>query len=451
MLYLVTPLNFFLDSRCYHKRVTLYLCNFAMWNHCLKCFALRNINSLNADIQVQLRQCLLAPVTMVNKPISLVIERYISTSQHLHRKIRLMTVDRDNVNLQLKKQVRYSEDYIQHKIDEHNLGVRRLAAMMGEDPDSFTNEDVKKAIQYLFPSSLTAKPARPQMEHPSVVFPAKIKLQANKEGRPHHYLFYTRQPALYGLMHEAYDCILDLHSYADKMRKMGQRPPKPLDLGLTHWLSKEDIEKEVLSSKISDDLYNQFITQIERLVEEPYSEKYKDFIMKFRRKLVQRELSTGTLEKEVGKDGREFVRCQGFRKTARADVKLIANGSGKITINGKPMQEFFNIIADRETVVTPFIFLGILLRFDVEATVDGGFQGNWMMLHGKQYFHDGTRKSAMAGAIRYGISSAIRLFISPEQIEIMRRAGLLTRDLRVRERKKPGKRGARRSPTWKKR
>ncbi|ERL86358.1 hypothetical protein D910_03766 [Dendroctonus ponderosae] len=59
--------------------------------------------------------------------------------------------------------------------------------------------------------------------------------------------------------------------------------------------------------------------------------------------------------------------------------------------------------------------------------------------------------SGQAGAIRYGISWALRSFVDQETMESMRLAGLLTFDIRVRERKKPGQAGARRKFTWKKR
>uniref|UniRef100_A0A182JSA3 28S ribosomal protein S9, mitochondrial n=1 Tax=Anopheles christyi TaxID=43041 RepID=A0A182JSA3_9DIPT len=63
----------------------------------------------------------------------------------------------------------------------------------------------------------------------------------------------------------------------------------------------------------------------------------------------------------------------------------------------------------------------------------------------------GGGSSSQAGAVRWGIAMALRSFVDDEQIARMRVAGLLTRDYRRRERKKPGQAGARRKYTWKKR
>nr|CAD7464246.1 unnamed protein product [Timema tahoe] len=81
----------------------------------------------------------------------------------------------------------------------------------------------------------------------------------------------------------------------------------------------------------------------------------------------------------------------------------------------------------------PLIFTGLLGAVDIEATVAGG------------------GSSGQAGAIRWGISWGLRSFVDQEMVEKMRLAGLLTRDYRKKERKKPGQEGARRKYTWKKR
>ena len=79
----------------------------------------------------------------------------------------------------------------------------------------------------------------------------------------------------------------------------------------------------------------------------------------------------------------------------------------------------------RETLITPFTFLGQLRQYDVEATVDGGFAGNWSMLNGTINKYPGVYKSAMAGAIRLAISRALLPFINEEQSEQMRRGNLI--------------------------
>ena len=76
---------------------------------------------------------------------------------------------------------------------------------------------------------------------------------------------------------------------------------------------------------------------------------------------------------------------------------------------------------NRETLIAPFAFLGQLRSYDVKATVDGGFAGNWSMLNGRVNKYRGCYKSAMAGAIRLAISKALLAFVNEEQSEQMRR------------------------------
>ncbi|XP_026474894.1 28S ribosomal protein S9, mitochondrial-like [Ctenocephalides felis] len=86
-----------------------------------------------------------------------------------------------------------------------------------------------------------------------------------------------------------------------------------------------------------------------------------------------------------------------------------------------------------EKLLFPLIFTGMNGKVDIEANVEGG------------------GPSGQAGAIRWGIAWGLRSFVDQETIEKMRLAGLLTRDYRRKERKKPGQEGARRKFTWKKR
>ncbi|RZC38077.1 Ribosomal S9 domain containing protein, partial [Asbolus verrucosus] len=84
-------------------------------------------------------------------------------------------------------------------------------------------------------------------------------------------------------------------------------------------------------------------------------------------------------------------------------------------------------------VLFPLLFTNMHDKVDVEAVVEGG------------------GPSGQAGAIRWGIAWGLRSFLDQDTIEKMRLAGLLTRDYRTRERKKPGQEGARKKFTWKKR
>lgn len=128
---------------------------------------------------------------------------------------------------------------------------------------------------------------------------------------------------------------------------------------------------------------------------------------------------------------RPYFSAVGKRKTAIARVKLYSGGSGLCRVNGASVEEYFGPTA-AENACSPLVCTETKARFDVEARVAGG---------GKQ---------AQAGAVRHGISRALILF-NPEFRPELKRAGFLRRDPRVKERKKPGLKRARRAPQFSKR
>ena len=127
----------------------------------------------------------------------------------------------------------------------------------------------------------------------------------------------------------------------------------------------------------------------------------------------------------------KYIQALGRRKTATAQVRLTP-GSGKVTVNGKPFEAFFTTEELRGSVLRPLKAVEQLEKFDVSIkTVGGGMVGQ-------------------AEASRLGIARA--LVLSEENLKtVLKASGLMTRDPRKKERKKFGKRGARRSPQWRKR
>ncbi|HFC97870.1 MAG TPA: 30S ribosomal protein S9 [Thermosulfurimonas dismutans] len=122
----------------------------------------------------------------------------------------------------------------------------------------------------------------------------------------------------------------------------------------------------------------------------------------------------------------------GKRKTAIARV-WITPGSGRIVVNQKDFDEYFyDHIVARYIVEQPFRLTGTEGKFDVYCTVKGG------------------GKNAQAEAIRHGIAKALTEY-HPDYRPPLKKAGLLTRDARVKERKKYGLRGARRGQQYSKR
>jgi len=127
--------------------------------------------------------------------------------------------------------------------------------------------------------------------------------------------------------------------------------------------------------------------------------------------------------------GRSYA--TGKRKDAVARV-WIKPGSGKVTVNGKEMDAYFARPVLQMILRQPFTVAGVDGQFDVMATVKGG------------------GLSGQAGAVKHGISKALQLY-EPSLRGALKAAGFLTRDSRVVERKKYGKRKARRSFQFSKR
>ena len=122
----------------------------------------------------------------------------------------------------------------------------------------------------------------------------------------------------------------------------------------------------------------------------------------------------------------------GRRKSAVARVRLIPGGNGTISINGKTLDEYFGLDTLKYIVRQPLALTETLTKYDVLVNVKGGgFTGQ-------------------AGAIRHGIARALNL-AEPELHVALKKAGFLTRDSRLKERKKYGLKKARKSPQFSKR
>jgi len=135
-------------------------------------------------------------------------------------------------------------------------------------------------------------------------------------------------------------------------------------------------------------------------------------------------------KKLMQRKGRYFY-ANGKRKTSVALVRLYENGKGEVVVNNRPAEEYFFGI-QMGNIKAPLKLANALKLFDVVVMVKGG------------------GVNSQADAIRHGISKAL-LEYDPELRQVLKKAGYLTRDSRVKERKKPGLRRARRAPQWAKR
>ena len=130
--------------------------------------------------------------------------------------------------------------------------------------------------------------------------------------------------------------------------------------------------------------------------------------------------------------GGSFIPAIGRRKTSIARVRLIKNGKGTITVNDHAFDKYFTTFDLRTQVAAPLKAVGQDTAVDISAHVLGG----------------GTR--GQAEAVRHGIARAL-IILNPTFRKTLKKLGYLSRDPRERERKKFGKKGARRSPQWSKR
>ncbi|MCJ7824837.1 MAG: 30S ribosomal protein S9 [Anaerolineales bacterium] len=121
----------------------------------------------------------------------------------------------------------------------------------------------------------------------------------------------------------------------------------------------------------------------------------------------------------------------GRRKTSSARVRIMA-GSGQFVVNGKPGPDYFTRMGDMDIILDPMKAVEMEGKLDVSVIVKGG------------------GVSGQTGAVMHGVARAL-IKMEPELRPIMRSGGFLTRDSRMKERKKPGLKRARKAPTYTKR
>jgi small subunit ribosomal protein S9 len=132
------------------------------------------------------------------------------------------------------------------------------------------------------------------------------------------------------------------------------------------------------------------------------------------------------------KNKKLYIYAVGRRKTSSAQVKLYKKGEGEITVNNKDLKEYFPTEQLQNIIYAPLKVVGQGEKLKIWSKVVGG------------------GKIGQAEAVRHGISRAL-LEINPNFRKPLRKHGYLTRDPRMKERKKPGLKGARRAPQWSKR
>ncbi len=126
-----------------------------------------------------------------------------------------------------------------------------------------------------------------------------------------------------------------------------------------------------------------------------------------------------------------YTRTLGRRKEAVAQIRM-THGTGKIMVNDKPVEVYFPHEEWVRVIKSPFVLVGMEDKFDVTVKTNGG----------------GVR--GQADSLRLAIARALIVY-NPDFRASLKKQGMLARDARVKERKKYGKKKARRSPQWSKR
>ena len=133
-----------------------------------------------------------------------------------------------------------------------------------------------------------------------------------------------------------------------------------------------------------------------------------------------------------GTAGKSYLYGLGRRKRSVAQVRLYLNGSGKVTVNDKDLKEYLPVFENQMRATAPLKETGMLESVDVVVKTQGG------------------GITGQADAIRLGLARA--LLVHNEALRpVLKKLGLLVRDARKKERKKPGLKKARRAPQWSKR
>ncbi|XP_013413544.1 28S ribosomal protein S9, mitochondrial [Lingula anatina] len=319
-----------------------------------------------------------------------------------------------------------------HQLAQYKKARGHLQNIIGLKQMSTLNRN--RSLKNLFPSGLFEPKARPMFRKP---FLKPIRSSVRTDGRPSHYLFYTSKPRYYEVMNAIALKLEHIQRYEEFM--VSQGISKPSSEAMMSWadggrpMTLKTFQKKC--GHISTQDYLRFVLLLQKTVVQPYSYIHRDWINQFRRFFDRTRPPKDKKEPKIHVDekGRQYSVAEGKKKTSLARVKLFVKGTGEVTVNGKPMVAYFPKALDREQLLSPLDVTKKLTTTDVEAeAILGGHR-------------------SQARAIRIALSKCLTVFVSEEEREMLRLAGLFKRDSRIRERKKPGQKKARKKHTWKRR
>lgn len=181
-------------------------------------------------------------------------------------------------------------------------------------------------------------------------------------------------------------------------------------------------------------LNHEDLTVTETLTEDIETTETTPFIDEENREIAYRADSAGSVQ--AASATRPAVVAPGIgtgrRKEAIARVRLVP-GTGKWSLNGRTLEDYFPNKVHQQSINEPFVTAGVVGSYDVIARIEGG------------------GVTGQAGALRLGIARALNAIDTEVSRPALKKAGLLTRDARIKERKKAGLKKARKAPQYSKR
>lgn len=256
--------------------------------------------------------------------------------------------------------------------------------------------------------------------------------QFDEYGRPISSAFYTGKPKYYNLTYEIWQLMEQLENNENELKfstiedRGEEVTEQNEDQKLTQWMKQFQLEQS-LNEQMNEKLYDTVMFRLKRLSQHERAHELRPFLSRF-------QVPVYTPGKDDLKEVEIYqgaARAMGYRKTAIAEV-VVREGKGRISVNNKDFCDYFMLRNDREQIMYPLLLTNTMDRFDIETHVIGG----------------GT--SGKSGAIRLGISRAVAS-LCPEHFDVLNNNKLLIRDHRQKERKKPGRKRARRAFQWVKR
>lgn len=149
---------------------------------------------------------------------------------------------------------------------------------------------------------------------PERVFPERKAAEFDETGRPHHFLFYTSRPNFFKLLYDAVEHLHALDKFEDNMIRQQKKPDpelqQQLELSGSEWLPQDQLELKLVEA-IRPVEYRYFQAVMDRLTQHPYAFRVKDFILSYRKTLMNQTTALDVPKPKIGEDGRAFITVYG--------------------------------------------------------------------------------------------------------------------------------------------